>query len=72
MPVSPVYLEYRLLADVTLCSSKTTIVEEVTTLCQHLEARHSARYHTQATSVGFKSKLPGNVKKRKEAAEKVT
>jgi hypothetical protein len=44
------YLKYRLLADITLCSSKTTIVEEVTTLHRHPEVRHSARYHTWATS----------------------
>jgi hypothetical protein len=51
----------------TLSSSKTTIVDEVTTLRRHVEARHLARYRTWATSAGFESKLPGDVKRRKEA-----
>ncbi|KAI0246225.1 hypothetical protein BJV78DRAFT_1135724, partial [Lactifluus subvellereus] len=42
------------------------------TLRRHLEANHSGKYRNWAKSVNFLSKLPGDVKKRKEAAEEVT
>ncbi|KAH9987266.1 hypothetical protein BJV77DRAFT_950382 [Russula vinacea] len=48
------------------------IVPEVTTLRRHLEAQHSAKYRTWAKAANFESKLPGDIKKRKEAREQVT
>ncbi|KAI0245464.1 hypothetical protein BJV78DRAFT_1138445, partial [Lactifluus subvellereus] len=47
------------------------LVNEVTTLHRHLEANHSGKYRIWAKSVNFLSKLPGDVKKRKEAKEEV-
>ncbi|KAI0245258.1 hypothetical protein BJV78DRAFT_1080729, partial [Lactifluus subvellereus] len=48
------------------------LVDEVSTLRRHLEAAHSGRYRKWAESVKYKSKLPGDVKKRKAAAEAAT
>ncbi|KAI0275580.1 hypothetical protein BGY98DRAFT_920392, partial [Russula aff. rugulosa BPL654] len=50
------------------------LVDEVTTLRRHLEATpgHSRKYRKWAESVKYESKLPGDVKKRKAAADAVT
>ncbi|KAN0118457.1 hypothetical protein V8E52_005187, partial [Russula decolorans] len=48
------------------------IVDEVTTLRHHLEAHHSVSYRNWAKTVNFTSKLPGDIKKCKEAAELAT
>ncbi|KAF8237269.1 hypothetical protein L208DRAFT_1248467, partial [Tricholoma matsutake] len=42
------------------------------TLRCHLEVNHLGKYRNWAKSVNFLSKLPGDIKKRKEAAEEVT
>ncbi|KAH9954159.1 hypothetical protein BC827DRAFT_1088143, partial [Russula dissimulans] len=49
-----------------------SIVDEVMTLRCHLEASHVGKYHNWVKSVNFVSKLPGDIKKRKAAAEEVT
>ncbi|KAG6881290.1 hypothetical protein C0993_002064 [Termitomyces sp. T159_Od127] len=50
-------------------SGKKPIVNEAMTLRCHLEAYHSGKYQKWAQENNFKSKLPGNVKKRKADAE---
>ncbi|KAF8485136.1 hypothetical protein DFH94DRAFT_624580, partial [Russula ochroleuca] len=47
------------------------LVDEITTLCHHLEANHSGKYCNWAKSAKFLSKLPGDVKKCKEADREV-
>ncbi|KAF8467515.1 hypothetical protein DFH94DRAFT_598642, partial [Russula ochroleuca] len=47
------------------------LVDEVTTLHRHLEANHSARYRIWAKGANFLSKLPGDIKKHKQATEEV-
>ncbi|KAF8481671.1 hypothetical protein DFH94DRAFT_609267, partial [Russula ochroleuca] len=47
------------------------LVNEITTLHCHLEANHSGKYHNWAKSAKFLSKLPGDVKKCKEADREV-
>ncbi|KAN0105148.1 hypothetical protein V8E52_011310 [Russula decolorans] len=69
MPVSSTTEIFTLPANAASRAGKS-IVDEVTTLCRHLEAHHS--YRNWAKTVNFTSKLPGDIKKRKEAAELAT
>jgi hypothetical protein len=48
------------------------IVHEVTILCHHLGAMHSAKYRIWAKSADFESKLPEDIKQRKIAATAAT
>ncbi|KAH7924808.1 hypothetical protein BV22DRAFT_1012537, partial [Leucogyrophana mollusca] len=43
------------------------IVSDVTTCRRHIQFKHSGLYHTWCDKNGFESKLPDDVKKRKEA-----
>ncbi|KAG6883164.1 hypothetical protein C0995_012812, partial [Termitomyces sp. Mi166 len=55
-----------------VCPNKTNIVNEATMLRRHLEVHHSGKYRKWVQENKLGSKLPGNVKKRKADAERVT
>ncbi|KAH7902998.1 hypothetical protein BJ138DRAFT_1021270 [Hygrophoropsis aurantiaca] len=46
---------------------KLSIVSDLTTCRRHIESKHPAPYRDWCSKVDFKSKLPGDVKKRKAA-----
>ncbi|PSR75311.1 hypothetical protein PHLCEN_2v9174 [Hermanssonia centrifuga] len=55
----------------TICLDKPYIVADVSTLRRHIEAKHAGVYRKWAADNNFESKLPGDVKKRKEANAKI-
>ncbi|OBZ65234.1 putative AC transposase [Grifola frondosa] len=53
--------------DCKLCRPKATLVNEITTLRRHLEARHVGVYRKWAEENDFESRLPGDILKCKDA-----
>ncbi|PCH45151.1 hypothetical protein WOLCODRAFT_124596, partial [Wolfiporia cocos MD-104 SS10] len=52
-----------------LCGGNKPVVNEATTMRRHLQSVHSGTYHEWAAKNNFKSMLPNDIKKQKEAKQ---
>ncbi|OSC97206.1 hypothetical protein PYCCODRAFT_1530807 [Trametes coccinea BRFM310] len=55
--------------DCLKCVRKATIINDTSTLRRHLEAFHKQAYRKWALENNFESKLPGDVRQRKQAQD---
>ncbi|KAI9513067.1 hypothetical protein F5148DRAFT_972528 [Russula earlei] len=55
-----------------MCRGNKSIIDEVTTLQHHLEVGHAGNYCNWANGANVMSKLPGDIKRWKAAAEEAT
>ncbi|KAI9440291.1 hypothetical protein F5148DRAFT_989057 [Russula earlei] len=55
-----------------MCRGNKSLVDKVTTLQHHLEVGHAGKYRYWANGANFVSKLPGDIKRWKAAAEEAT